>query len=99
MSDHALGGPQRGIIVDGEDGERSVAAFVDDAGLAGQGAVAVDAAIHAGAEIVAVVKRARRGVVQGRVGEAASGEASLNEGRGDARVVGEGGDERGVDTF
>ena len=37
-------------------------------------------------------------VVEGRVGEGAAGHARLNEGRVDAGVVGERGDERGVDV-
>lgn len=87
------------IIVDGEDADgAAAAAAVDDFGLAGQAAVAVDADVDTRADDVAVAEELGGFVVDGDVGEGAARQPREDEGRVDARVVGEGGDGREVDA-
>lgn len=88
-----------GVVVDGEDADGAAAALaVDDFGLAGQAAVAVDADVDAGADDVAVAEELGGFVVDGDVGEGAARQPREDEGRVDARIVGEGGDGREIDA-
>lgn len=89
---------QRRVIVNGEDGDGSVAAVVADAGLAGQRAVAVDTAVDRRGEVVAVGEEAGRRVVHGIVDERAAAESGLDKGWCDARRIRERCDDWSVDT-
>lgn len=97
-ADHGLSRAKGRIVVDGENRDSTEAAVAHNRGLAGQSAVAVDALVHRIGDQVLEPEDARGGVEDGLVSRAAAADARLDERGVDAGVVGQGGDERGVDA-
>lgn len=95
---HPLAPRTRRIVVDGEHADGAEATAADDGGLAGQGAVAVDARVCSGGDDGAIAEEAGGGIVDGGIDLRAAGHAGLDERRTDAVGVFEGGDFGVVDV-
>lgn len=90
--------PQRRIHVDRGHRHCAVASVVDNRGLAWQRPIAIDAHVVPVSDQVLVGEDCRSSVPDGPIGRAAAIKSGLDEGRVDAGVVGERGDEWCVDT-